>query len=386
RLRSGGRFDDGDLAFLADVARQLGAAFAALSRTGDAREETEAWRRLATRPARSRPDASLIVGESPALRAALEVAERVARADAAVLILGETGTGKELFARFVHDRSPRAQGPFVPLNCAAVPEALLESELFGHEKGAFTGADRRRRGLLELARGGTLFLDEVGEMPAALQAKLLRVLETRAVRRVGGEAEVQVDFRLVAATNRDLEREVRERRFREDLYYRLNVFSIRLPPLRDRAGDAERLAGHFLSELAARAGKGGVRFTAAALDAIRSNRWAGNVRELRNAVERAITLAEGPEVGPEHLGAVENLPKNRWGEPPHPPVSPPEGAVEELHDASFSLADAEKRAIIAALRRTGGKKGEAARLLGIAHPTLNRKLKEYGLNETFGAD
>ena len=374
RLRSGGRFDETDLAFLAEVARQLGAALAALSRTGEAREESEAWRRLATRPARSRPDASLVVGESAAFRSALDVAERVARSEASVLILGETGTGKELFARFVHDRSTRAAGPFVPLNCAAVPESLLESELFGHEKGAFTGADRRRRGLFELARGGTLFLDEVGDMPPALQVKLLRVLETREVRRLGGEVEVKVELRLVAATNRDLEREVREKRFREDLYYRLAVLTVRLPPLRDRQGDAERLALHFLGELSLRAGKPELRFSAGALDAIRCNRWTGNVRELRNAVERAVTLADGTEIAGDGIAGV-------WS-------SSPKSAVEEhpTQRPPNSIAEVEKQAIVNALRHTGGKKGEAARILGIAHPTLNRKLKEYGLNETFGDD
>ncbi len=378
RLRSGGRFDVADLAFLAEVGRQLGAALAALSRTGEAREESEAWRRLATAPARARPGApgAGLVGEAESFRAAIQTAERVARSDAPVLLLGETGTGKELFARFVHERSGRAEGPLVPLNCAAVPEALLESELFGHERGAFTGADRRRKGLLELARGGTLFLDEVGEMPAALQAKLLRVLETRQVRRLGGEAEMRVDFRLVAATNRDLALAVKEKRFREDLYYRLAVLSVRLPPLRDRAGDAERLARHFLRELAPRAGKPDLRFSAAALEAIRAGRWPGNVRELRNLVERAIVLARGAEIGAEAFPAAD----------PAAPASQAAAPPQPVPDLPISIEEAEKRAIVAALRHTGGKKGEAARLLGIAHPTLNRKLRDYNLHETFGED
>jgi Nif-specific regulatory protein len=391
RLRSGGRFDDEDLAFLAEIARQLGAALAALGRTREAREESEAWRRLATRGAefsarRGRLDAG-VIGESAAFRAALETAERAARSDAPVLLLGETGSGKEVFARLIHDRSARGEvgraggqvgggaakseagGAFIATNCAAIPESLLESELFGHEKGAFTGAERRRRGLFELARGGTLFLDEVGEMPASLQAKLLRALETREIRRLGGEEAVKLDLRVIAATNRELSREVEERRFREDLYYRLAVLTVRVPPLRERVGDAERLARHFLAEFSERARRPALRLADDALAAIRAARWPGNVRELRNAIERAVALAEGDEIGAALLGLAA--------------AGPSSGAAE---GDVLTIEEAERRAVVRALRASGGKKGEAARILGISHPTLNRKIREFGLNETFGGD
>jgi len=385
RHRSGGRFAEQDLETLAEVARQLGAALTALSRTRDAREESEAWRSLALRPARSLgggPGGGALggsgapLGAAPAFLAAIETATRAARADVAVLLTGETGTGKEVFARLVHERSARATGPFVPVNCAAVPEALLESELFGHERGAFTGADRRRRGLFELAKGGTVFLDEVGEMPATLQAKLLRVLETREVRRVGSEETLKVDFRLVAATNVDLERAVRERNFREDLFFRLNVLAVRLPPLRERPGDAELMAERFIEDIARAAGRRGLLLSEAARAAIRAARWPGNVRELRNAVERAVVLATGPEVGPEaFLAGAGGIAAAR-----------PAGSTETALEAPISIAEAERRAIVIALRHTGGKKGKAAEVLGIAHPTLNRKLKEFGLNDSFGDD
>ncbi len=364
RLRTGGRFGDDDLAYLADLARQLAAALAALERAGEARDEAEAWRRVARRAAAGGVEGPpALVGESPSFRAALDLAERAAASASPVLVLGETGTGKELVARFIHDRSPRAAFAFVPANCAAIPEALLESELFGHERGAFTGADRRRRGLVELAASGTLFLDEIGEMPLAIQAKLLRVLEQKEVRRLGAERATRVDFRLVAATNRDLEGAVREGRFREDLFYRLAVISLRIPALRDRPGDAERLARHFLDGLGARAGRRAPALSAAAVDAIRRWRWPGNVRELRNAIERALVLAgPGEEIGPEPLG-----------------LGAAEAAAPAAPAEAVTLEEAEKRAIAAALRATGGKKGEAARLLGISWPTLRKKIAEYGL-------
>jgi transcriptional regulator with PAS, ATPase and Fis domain len=361
RLTSGGRFDDEDLAYLADFARQLAAAVVALERTGEARDEAEAWRRLA-RPAAAEPE---LTGESPAFRAALDLARKAAPSAAPVLVQGETGTGKELVARFVHGASPRAGGPFVPVNCAALPESLLESELFGHERGAFTGADRRRRGLVELARGGTLFLDEIGEMPLALQAKLLRVLEEKEVRRLGSEAATKVDFRLVAATNRDLAALVREGRFREDLYYRLAVFAVTLPPLRERPGDAERLARHLAGRMAGGGRRPPPALSEEAVAALRRYAWPGNVRELRNAIDRALVLAPpGGPIEPAHLGLASTGAAGAGG-----------GGGGEV----LTLEEAERRAVAAALAASGGKKGEAARILGTSLPTLRKKMADYGL-------
>jgi transcriptional regulator with GAF, ATPase, and Fis domain len=364
RLRSCRRFDVDDLSFLAEVARQLGAALAALARTVDAKEESEAWRRLATRPHDSVGPPRL-VGESPPFLAALETARRAAASDAPVLLLGETGTGKELVARLVHRESPRRASAFVAINCAALPEALLESELFGHERGAFTGADRRRRGLFELAHRGTLFLDEVGEMPPPLQAKLLRVLETGELRRVGSEAVIRVSARVVAATNRDLAEAVDAGGFREDLYFRLAVLTLPLPPLRRRPGDARLLARAFVSELAHRLRRPQLTVTDDALDAIARHAWPGNVRELRNAIERAAALADGDEIDAALLDLG--------------PSGARAHAAPTGDQAPITIAEAERRAVVAALRHTCGRKGEAAELLGIAHPTLNRKIKAYGI-------
>ncbi|RME72472.1 MAG: FHA domain-containing protein [Planctomycetota bacterium] len=362
RRRGARPFDDDDLQFLADVARQLGAALAVLERSAEAQRHSEAWRRGAACAQGPAPDEALI-GESPAFRAARASALRFAQAEAPVLLQGETGTGKELFARLIHEHGPRREAPFVAVNCAALPEALLESELFGHVRGAFTGADRDRRGLFELAHGGTLLLDEVGEMPLALQAKLLRVLETGELRPLGSERMRRVSVRVIAATHRDLARRVEQGAFREDLLYRLSVLRLVLPPLREREGDALRIAEAWLARLRARLGRPGLTLTPAARAAIAHHRWPGNVRELRNALERAALLSENDEIEPAALGLEGSVP----------------AVGSQRPSAPISLAEAERRAIVAALEHTGGRKGEAARLLGISHPTLNRKLRAYGI-------
>ena len=239
---------------------------------------------------------SPIVGQSPALRATLDVIRQAAPSSATVLLLGESGTGKELFARALHEHSLRAQAPFVPINCAAIPETILESELFGYEKGAFTGAAQRKEGRIERAQAGTLFLDEVGELSPAVQVKLLRFLQEGEIERLGGTAPIKVDCRVVAATNRDLAVQVKEGRFREDLFYRLNVIQVQLPPLRDRPEDVPLLADHFVVRYSAKNGKPARALTAAALEALEAYSWPGNVRELENAIERAVVLSHDTEL------------------------------------------------------------------------------------------
>jgi DNA-binding NtrC family response regulator len=296
-----------------------------------------------------------IVGRSAAMREVFELVERVASRDATVLILGESGTGKELVARALHHRSRRAEGPLVEMHCAALPETLLESELFGHEKGAFTGAAARKIGRLETARGGTLFLDEVGEIPPATQVKLLRFLQERTFVRVGGTETLMVDARFVCATNRDLSRAVADGAFRADLFYRLNVFPIRVPPLREREGDAALLVEHFLR----RAGRDRDAFTPEAVALVEAYRWPGNVRELENAVERALILAGEGRVEARHLPA-----ELRPGSLPLQGASAPE-----------SLDEMELRAIEEALAKSGGNKRRAAELLGITRRRLYSRIE-----------
>ncbi len=283
--------------------------------------------------------------------------ERVARTDSTVLLLGESGTGKELAARYVHEHSSRSEGPFVAVNCAALTESLLESELFGHEKGSFTGATVRKRGRIELAAGGTFFLDEVGELAPRLQAALLRVLQERVFTRVGGGQSVQADVRWVAATNRDLEREVEQSRFREDLYFRLAVFPVVLPPLRDRLEDLEPLSQALLRRIGGVVGRSDLLLGPEALAVLRTRAWRGNVRELANTLERAAILAEGPVIGPGDLGLV-------------PRASP---AVVR------TLQDLELEAIRAALERHSGHRQKAAEELGIGLRTLYDKLRKHDL-------
>jgi two-component system response regulator HydG len=310
-----------------------------------------------------------LVGSSEPMRRVLEQVRKVAPTDATVLVLGESGTGKELVARALHDASPRKAGPFVSISCAAVPEGLLESELFGHERGSFTGAVRRKLGRFELAHEGTLFLDEIGDVPPAVQVKLLRVLQERCFERVGGEETVEVNVRVVSATNRDLPALVAAGRFREDLYYRLDVVQITLPPLRERPGDVDELARFFLGRMAPRLGRAVTGFAPEALELLRRHRWPGNVRELENVIEQALVFAEGERVRPE------DLPEGLRRPPPAPALPVPAG------DRSLTeiLEDLERQLILAAYERAKGVKAETARLLGIKPSALYYKLEKYGI-------
>ncbi len=307
------------------------------------------------------------IGRSRSFLEVLELARTVAPTDSTILLSGESGTGKEVVSRWIHELSGRRDGPFFSINCGALPESLLESELFGHKKGSFTGAINDKDGLLVAAQGGTFFLDEIGEMTPGLQVKLLRVLQEREVIPVGATVAVAVDVRVVAATNRDLEEEIRRGRFRSDLYYRLNVFALELPPLRDRIDDIPLLAGHFL-QLLARDGAEPKRLAEETLDLLVSHGWPGNVRELQNALERAAVVARGPEILPEHL-------PERVREAPvailaaaDPPLNPTMEVIEQAY-------------IQWVLQAAGGNKTRAAEVLGIDPSTLYRKLNRYGLEE-----
>lgn len=310
-----------------------------------------------------------VVGASPLLREALALAERVAASRrTTVLLLGETGTGKELFARGIHYASAAADEPFVAINCAAIPESLLESELFGHERGAFTGAHAAKQGLLQLAGSGTILLDEIHQLPRLLQPKLLRALESRTVRRLGGLQELPIDCRVIAAASPLLEQVVAAGEFREDLYYRLNVFTITLPPLRDRMQDVEVIAARFLAEQA-REHQRPKHFSDDALVALRTHRWPGNVRELKNVVERAAILsADAPEVRAEHLMIQRRTTR----------VAATEDAVGEIRipREGKRLEDIEREAVALTLKLTQGNQAAAARLLGISRPTLAKKMHE----------
>ena len=306
-----------------------------------------------------------IIGTSPAMREVFETIRQAAPTRATVLIQGESGTGKELVARALHQCSPRREGPFVPVHCAALAPTLLESELFGHEKGAFTGAVERRRGRFEMADGGTLFLDEIGEIDAALQVKILRVLEERKFERVGGTETLSVDVRLIAATNRDLRKKVAEGTFREDLFYRLYVVNLTLPPLRERDGDVVLLAQHYLKALAAENGKKTRSITPEAMDALAAYSWPGNVRELRNVIERMVVLGTGERLDVRDLPAAVR----------EAGAGPAAGSAQ----AGRVLRDAERQLIEDALRRHKGNRTKAAQELGISRRTLHRKLNEFGL-------
>jgi two-component system response regulator HydG len=308
-----------------------------------------------------------ILGTAPATAALRELIGKVAPSEATVLVRGESGSGKEVVARAIHAASARAGGPFVAVNCAAIAESLLESELFGYRKGAFTGADTDREGLFEAARGGTLFLDEIGEAGPAIQAKLLRVLEERRINRVGDPREREVDVRVVAATNRPLEQAIAEGRFREDLYYRLLVFPVDVPPLRERSADVGLLAGHFLERL----GRRGATLPQPALQRLREYRWPGNVRELRNVIERAHILAGDQPVGDAHVLLD-------VGSPARAP-----GAAGDDAPADLDLDANARKLIRAAIARAGGNKASAARLLGITRRKLYSQLKLLGLEEEF---
>jgi len=303
-----------------------------------------------------------LIGRSPQMRRVYEMIDRVAPTNATVLIQGESGTGKELVARAIHYRSPRKDKPFVKVNCAALPEDLLESELFGHERGAFTGAVSKREGRFELADRGTLLLDEISETSPAFQAKLLRVLQEQEFERVGGSKTIKVDVRVIATTNKDLKQAIREGKFREDLYYRLNVLPIYLPPLRERKEDIPLLVQHFLEKYSRQNGLRIKSLSKKCLDMMMQYEWPGNVRELENVIERAVVMSEGETIFPENISL--SSPVQKMG------LSFPE---------EITLEEMEKRLILHTLQRTGGNRTEAAKILGISVRTVRNKLKKYGM-------
>ncbi len=306
----------------------------------------------------------ILVGNSPAFREVISLCDSVASSRCTVLIQGESGTGKELIARYIHFKSPRRSKPFVAVNCAAIPENLLESELFGHERGAFTGASTQKTGKFELANKGTILLDEIGEMQKALQAKLLRVLQEFEIDRVGGKAPIPIDVRVLATTNADLREMVKENKFREDLFYRLNVITIKVPPLRDRIEDIELLAYHFLRKYAQEDGRAIKTISKKALEILRSYPWPGNVRELQNVMARAVLIASGDIINESEiiLEGEENLHQS----------------VKELNiSAGQSVREVEKLLILKTLQEVGGNRTKAAKMLGISIRTLRNKLSEY---------
>jgi two-component system, NtrC family, response regulator HydG len=316
-------------------------------------------------------DLKNIIGRSTPMKELIDMLAMVAPSEATVLITGESGTGKELVAKSIHHNSSRKGHPLVIVNCAALTETLLESELFGHEKGAFTGADKRREGRFMKANRGTIFLDEIGETSATMQAKLLRVIQEREIQRVGGDETLNVDVRILAATNRNLEEDVKEGKFREDLYYRLNVVTLNVPPLRDRQDDIPLLAQHFLEKYAEKNRKNVKGFSPLAMDMLIKYGWPGNVRELENTIERAVILLTGDLITEKDLPSNIIEPyseKSDWVEKPKPVV------------ANRPLEDIEKEAILATLEATGGNKSETARRLKINRKTLHKKLKDYGVD------
>ncbi|MBI3455236.1 MAG: sigma-54-dependent Fis family transcriptional regulator [Candidatus Rokubacteria bacterium] len=313
-----------------------------------------------------------LVGESPAMLAVFDLVRKAARSEANILIQGESGTGKELIARAIHANSPRAAEVFVPVDCAALPENLLESELFGHERGAFTGADRAKPGMFEVADRGTLFLDEVGELPLGLQAKLLRALQEREIRRVGGTKLIPVDVRLVSATNRDLAESVRKREFREELFYRVNVIAITLPPLRERQGDVALLAYRFLGRYGRNREQPLEGIDADALAVLEANAWPGNIRELQNVIERACALADGPTL------QLRDLPEHIRGRGrPAPALSGKELPLREAREAWLRVFTEEYLTDL--LRRHGGNISQAAKTAGVDRKTLHRLLAKHGI-------
>jgi two-component system, NtrC family, response regulator HydG len=309
-----------------------------------------------------------IVGNSPAMVRLMETVAQVAASEASVMVTGESGTGKELVASAIHHNSPRKTGPLIKVNCAAITETLLESELFGHEKGAFTGADRRKEGRFVQADGGSLFLDEVGEMPLSMQVKLLRVLQERELTRVGGEQVIPVDVRLIVATNQDLVQRVKTGTFREDLYYRLNVVELKTPPLRERREDIPLLAAHFLARFAEKNRKAVDRFSPRAMDLLIRHPWPGNVRELMNTIERAVVLARSACLDEEDFAPLDR--RRPEGD---------EAACSGIFPTDVPLERIEREAIVNTLASAAGNKSEAARRLGITRKTLREKLKKYNL-------
>ena len=311
-----------------------------------------------------------ILGKSKPMQAIFELIRRITPSPSSVLITGESGTGKELVARAVHYNSPRAQGPFIPVNCAAIPENLLESEMFGHMKGSFTDAKADRKGLFEEAQGGTLFLDEISELPISLQAKLLRVLQEKEIRRVGGTRSIPVDARVIAATNLDLAGEVKAKRFREDLYYRMNVIEVHMPALRERTEDIPLLAVHFVRKYAEPMKKSVAGLTEGALALLMDYAWPGNVRELENVIERGVTLTRGEKIG------SEDLPQAVRGD------SGDRHMIEEAAEKTRTLAEVERAYILRVLEKTAGNKYQAAQVLGIDRKTLYRRLDEIEKQRT----
>ena len=328
--------------------------------------ERQALRRRATLLERGLTPADVgnsFLGNSAEFRRVRELIDRVAPTDSTILITGETGSGKEMAAKLIHARSPRRGRPFVVVECAALQESLLQSELFGHERGAFTGADRAKPGLFEVAHGGTIFLDEIGEVSQGTQVKLLRVLDTSTFRHVGGTAEIRVDVRVLAATNRDLHGMVTQGLFREDLFYRLSTIAVHVPALRERQGDVDILASHIIGVLNDRFGWR-KRVAPAAMDVLRRHVWPGNVRELFHVVEAAMVVCDAPEILPEHLPPALR--------DPEPPAAPADGRLSTLEEM-------ERSHITRAIEASHGHRGNAARLLGISERNLYRKLRDYGL-------
>ncbi|MCD4750538.1 MAG: sigma-54 dependent transcriptional regulator [Thermoanaerobaculales bacterium] len=309
----------------------------------------------------------LVIGKSREMERVMELVESVAATDATVLVRGESGTGKELVARLIHTQSPRAFGPMVSINCGALPEGILESELFGHEKGSFTGAAGQRKGKLELADGGTLFLDEIGEIPSKVQVELLRALEDHKITRVGGNQEIKVDFRVICATNRDLEEAVREGTFREDLYYRINVFEIDIPPLRERPEDILPIAEHFLKKFSSAMGRGVTCLSPGAREMMLRYEWPGNVRELANAVERALVVCRGIEIEPLHLPILTRNTSQDAGDPD-----------------DLSMQAIEKKHILRVLKLHEFNVTHTAKTLEIDRVTLYNKMRKYGIERPTG--
>jgi len=314
-----------------------------------------------------------ILGEHTKLQDAARTMQRIAPSDSTVLLLGESGTGKELFARAIHQLSGRAKQPFVAINCAAIPESLIENELFGHEKGAFTGANQRKAGRFEMAHTGTLFLDEIGEIPLTVQAKLLRALEEKKIERLGGSGEITVDVRIVAATNRDLQQAAANGQFRQDLFYRLNVFPIAIPPLRDRGEDVVLLAEAFLDRFRREWKKPRLKFAVDALSALRAHSWPGNVRELQNVIERAAILNDA-ELQAADLGLSANV---RAAAAPEADLSL-DGSLSDI--SAQAVRTVEKAKIEATLRECKWNKSKAAQRLGVSYKTLLTKIHTYGLD------